>query len=429
MRAYKLSLLLTILFSLTYQWAKAQNIPEESTILQIEIHTGDLPDAGTNDEQILNLFFEGREVPVYIELLDHINGNGLERSSVDRFNFEAPKLGKLLKISIRPKNPDFTKWYLNKIVITDDSGMRYKFECNCWVTQYMIGKDLNSLYPTSITNSKTDIDTYVMKVTVKTSDRKEAGTNANVYLKLTTEYGNGTPIKLNSKIHGNAFEQNEVDLAFLEYDVFKELKSIIIRHDNKGIGSGWHLEYITVSTYENGEFRFNCNCWMEGDNNVRKLFPEPKLTSTDPIFLQSRIADKYLDVQWGNSVNGTPLHLWPSNKGKAQQFFLEKAEGSYYYIRSGLSNDMYLHVANSSTASGAKVVLMLGKGSKNSKWLFEDILNGYYLIKSDLGTYLDVQWGSDIDGTPIHMWTKNKGSAQQWRIMINTENGLQAERL
>jgi len=423
-------IILSASFFLFQQIGHTQDQYSESDVLTIEIHTGDLVDAGTNNEHILTLFFEDSDENFTIKLLKHIDGNGLERGTVDKFSIEIPKLGKLSKILVKPESIFYNQWYLNKIIITNDEGLKYRFNCNCWIATFTVGDNNSSyLHPSSVTDSHTQIDNYSMKVKIKTGGISGAGTNSNIYLTLTTEDGNGTPLKLNSKISGNAFEEGDTDVAFIEYDVFKDLKSINIRHDNKGVGSDWYLEELSIETPNKDIIVFECNCWMTGDNNVRKLTPKLIFSESSPIFLQSAIAGKFLDVQWGNTSNNTPMHLWPSNQGKAQEFYLEKADDEYFYIRSALSSNKYLHVAQGSPRKEAKVVLWDGKGMINTKWKFEKLNTDYYLIKSKLGTYLDVQWASPKDGTPIHMWELNKGDAQQWRIMTPTASGLRVVKL
>lgn len=131
-------------------------------------------------------------------------------------------------------------------------------------------------------------------------------------------------------------------------------------------------------------------------------------------YIQSALAGKYLDVKWGKTDNGTPLHLWPYNGGNAQKFSLEDAGGGYFYIKSALGK--YVHVQNRSSETKALALIYVGRGNDNTKWRFIPGPNGYHYIQSKKGTYLDVQWGRSADGTPIWMWTLNRGTAQQWKL-------------
>ena len=128
----------------------------------------------------------------------------------------------------------------------------------------------------------------------------------------------------------------------------------------------------------------------------------------------SAVANKALDVQWGNNENGTPLHLWPQNGGDAQLFTLEDAGGGYFFIKSALGK--YVHVYGGKGIPKAKVTLWEKVNQDNLKWRFVEASNGYFYIKSKLGTFLDVQGGKSDNGTPIWMWTLNGGAAQKWRL-------------
>jgi len=71
-----------------------------------------------------------------------------------------------------------------------------------------------------------------------------------------------------------------------------------------------------------------------------------------------------LDVQWGQTVEGTPLWLWPCTGNYAQHFRYDRASGSIY--------------------------------------------------NPSIGLCADVQWANARAGTPIWQWWCNGGSAQRW---------------
>ncbi len=131
-------------------------------------------------------------------------------------------------------------------------------------------------------------------------------------------------------------------------------------------------------------------------------------------YIQSAIG-KHLDVQWANTANNTPLHLWPFNGGNAQKFTLENAGGGYFYIKSALGK--YVHVKGGKNTPKSLVTIYSKVNQDNLKWKFENAGGGYYYIESKLGTYLDVQWGSNKNGTPIWMWNFNGGNAQKWKLV------------
>ncbi len=133
-------------------------------------------------------------------------------------------------------------------------------------------------------------------------------------------------------------------------------------------------------------------------------------------YLQNAIVDKYLDVQWAKTANGTPLHLWPYNGKQAQQFALEDAGNNYFYIKSAVADNMYLHVENRSDKPKARPLIWKGKGNDNTKWSFIPASDGFYFIRSKKGTYLEVKDAKKHDGAPIWMWKFNEQKNQQWRF-------------
>lgn len=269
-----------------------------------------------------------------------------------------------------------------------------------------------------------------MKVEVLTGDVSKAGTNANVYLTLNTENGSGSPYKLNHRISGDAFERNDHDVLYInDHDVYHQLNSINIRHDNKGSGSGWYLQELKITDPSGMVKRFPCDCWMEGSENGRTLFHKAGTSLPKTVYIQSSIDDKYLDVKNGSEKNGTPMHIWNSNKSKAQQFKIEPAGGNYFYIKSAVGENKYLHIEGVSPHQEARVVLWDGKGGDNTKWLIEANKDSdYYTIRSKMGTYLDVQWAASKNGTPVWMWNGNGGRAQMWRFMHEVDGALKAKR-
>jgi hypothetical protein len=58
-----------------------------------------------------------------------------------------------------------------------------------------------------------------------------------------------------------------------------------IGHDNKGIGSGWHLKEVIIEKQDRSKWLFPCNKWLdkkEGDGLIeRELFPEQSSTESE----------------------------------------------------------------------------------------------------------------------------------------------------
>ena len=90
-----------------------------------------------------------------------------------------------------------------------------------------------------------------------------------------------------------------------------------------------------------------------------------------------------------------------------------------YVIRSFVSSQSVLDVANGSKASGANVQLYSYNGTAAQKWSMEfDSSTGLYTIINKIaGNALDVSGASTSNGANIQVWKPNGTKAQQWRIV------------
>lgn len=406
--------IITFFFSLLLLTSKCfgQKIETQSYIT-IDVYTGELPDSGT-DRSVKLIFEIGDEVVTIEDISKYITGNALERGTTDRFTYPVPNLGEIRGATALVKwdNTIDDKWLLSKVIFTHPNGTKTRLECNSWLSNEI---NYGVLLKVNEADTKGEFRSNRTMVKVKTGKLSKAGTNANVYLTVHTEHGHSSPYKLNTRINTNAFENGDTDVAYIDLPYFEEIHSINISHDNKGAGAGWFLESIKIMNAANKEFNFKCHCWLEGDHNQRTLlhdnFEEPEI-----YFIQSKIGGKFLDLQWGNTKDMTPLHLWQENKGKAQQFYIEKSGSKYHKIKTALGIKKYV----SFTLDKAEGIITISDRQPNSydKWIFERIPNSYYyLIKTESDLYLDVKWGSENNGTPIWLWPRNAGPAQQWRIL------------
>jgi hypothetical protein len=141
-----------------------------------------------------------------------------------------------------------------------------------------------------------------------------------------------------------------------------------------------------------------------------------QVTSGDYIIKSALDANKNLDIMWGRDENGNGLHLWDATNGDAQQFFIKATnEAGFFNILTKWGRA--IDVAGFNRNLEAKVVTYDSyPQSDNQKWQFIDAGNGYYYIKSKLGTYLDVQNANSAAGTIIWMYSFNGSNAQKWRL-------------
>lgn len=107
---------------------------------------------------------------------------------------------------------------------------------------------------------------YNYLICVHTGSRKNAGTTANVTMKLIGSEGE-------SAIHNlidpdkPVFERGSVDV-FLMATPFPlgEVKNMRLQHDNSGGRPSWYINKVTIQDLQTKNvFVFFCNCWLSGD--------------------------------------------------------------------------------------------------------------------------------------------------------------------
>ena len=192
-------------------------------------------------------------------------------------------------------------------------------------------------------------------------------------------------------------------------------------------------------------------------------------------YIQSALGT-YLDVQSGVAADGQNVQTYTRNGSTAQKFRLDMSSPSInsvsidegvYCLHSALDDNLVIGVKNASTDYGANIELgrytgtssqqfivssfngnytIINKNSqlsldvsgassesginvqqyhcwptetKAQQWCFEDAGDGYYYIRSALGTYLDVWGGVAADGQNIQTYVWNGSAAQKFRLEQN----------
>ena len=110
--------------------------------------------------------------------------------------------------------------------------------------------------------------TYTIRIV--TGSVKNAGTDANVYLKAE---GTNASIKwnnLNDPNDSNDFEKGDVNVINVASSVdLGDIKKITIGHDNKGAGAGWYLNNVQITNTTTGQkWFFTVNRWIAKDEAI-----------------------------------------------------------------------------------------------------------------------------------------------------------------
>ncbi|XP_076592826.1 polycystin-1-like protein 3 [Chaetodon auriga] len=117
---------------------------------------------------------------------------------------------------------------------------------------------------------------YNYLISVQTGHRKNAGTTANVTLKLTGSEGE-------SDIHNltdpdkPVFERGAVDMFLLATPFpLGEVRNLRLQHDNSGGQPSWYINKVTIQDLQTRQvWHFLCDCWLStdrGDGMTKKTF-------------------------------------------------------------------------------------------------------------------------------------------------------------
>lgn len=88
---------------------------------------------------------------------------------------------------------------------------------------------------------------------VFTGDKVGAGTDANVLIAMTGEFGDSGERELSDSGNINKFEKNQEDVFSVTAVELGRLKKLRIRHDNKGGGAAWYLDRVEVEDPKNNK--------------------------------------------------------------------------------------------------------------------------------------------------------------------------------
>ncbi|XP_067839158.1 lipoxygenase homology domain-containing protein 1-like [Heptranchias perlo] len=277
-------------------------LPEDADDLEensymVHVFTGNVMGAGTDANVFINIYGETTDTGER-RLKNSNQFNKFERGQEDIFLVKAIDLGVLKKLRIRHDNSGgYAAWFLDRVEIADGKDdTTYFFPCERWlavdeddgqtarelvpVDEAFLKKDLDTDEQSQATlglEQKAQSTTYTMRV--KTGEKKNAGTDANVFIILFGEKDDTGIVNLKaSKTHKNKFEKGNIDEFTVEAVDIGALKKIRIGHDNRGGCAGWFLDWVEIDAPSLGQLlRFPCGRWLDKSEDdgyiVRDLFP------------------------------------------------------------------------------------------------------------------------------------------------------------
>ncbi|KAG1672531.1 hypothetical protein FOA52_002840, partial [Chlamydomonas sp. UWO 241] len=234
------------------------------------VYTADERGAGTDANVSMALY--GDKGDTGENKLD-TSANDFERGNADTFFVQAPDVGRFQKLIMTQDNSGFgAAWKLAKVEITNtNSGESCVFPCNRWLDKktglsVTLTPDRDGDGLGDALEGGTEAE---YTVAVYTSDLRGAGTNANVFLELHGDKAKTGERRLDDD--ANNFERNRRDVFKFKASDVGNVEKVVIRHDNAGLSSDWHLQQIEVTNHLIGKtFFFSGNCWLKkiGDDET-----------------------------------------------------------------------------------------------------------------------------------------------------------------
>uniref|UniRef100_A0A663ND18 Lipoxygenase homology domains 1 n=1 Tax=Athene cunicularia TaxID=194338 RepID=A0A663ND18_ATHCN len=336
---------------------------EENTY-EVRVLTGSVWGSGTDANVFLSIYGVGRGDTGERQLKRSNNLNKFEKGQVDVFTIKAIDLGELKKLRIRHDNTGASpSWFLERVEIVDlKESTTYYFPCQRWLAvEEDDGQIVRELVPVDEAFVKKDAEndgqslatlgleqkakstTYNVKV--KTGDKKNAGTDANVFITL---YGSkddtGMASLKSSKINKNKFERGKVDDFTVESVDIGDLKKIKIGHDNKGNSTGWFLEWVEIDAPSLGQcLKFPCGRWLdksEDDGAIERIIFPAELQTTEYIpFVPYEITVYTSDIFGAGTDADVFIVLYGSDGICTQQksLCLNKREQRMYFERNSVN--------------------------------------------------------------------------------------------
>uniref|UniRef100_A0A3Q3WIH2 PLAT domain-containing protein n=1 Tax=Mola mola TaxID=94237 RepID=A0A3Q3WIH2_MOLML len=329
---------------------------------EVTIVTGDVTFAGTNATVFIQIYGDkGKTEVITLES----RSNNYERDTTeifkeDVFALTAVDLGPLQKLRIRHDNAhSHSSWYLDRVEIVDTKDDTYYFPCNRWLAvDEDDGQIARELVPVDEAFMRKDEEgtgtalgleqkmstTYTIKI--KTGEKKNAGTDANVFAILIGE-NDDTIINLKAcKNYKNKFEQGMINEFTVEAVDLGELEKLRIGHDNSGGSAGWFLDWVEVDAPSQGrKLRFPCGRWLDkGEDDgavVRDLYPAELQTELyTPVPYEIKI---YTSDVFGAGTDADVFIVLYGQKGVCTQqkhLCVNKRERRLYFERG--AKDMFI---------------------------------------------------------------------------------------
>ncbi|XP_077987438.1 lipoxygenase homology domain-containing protein 1-like [Glandiceps talaboti] len=248
--------------------------PLDDTTGKILVETGEVSkDCGTNAQVYIEIF--GANGSTGEIALGDPNGGYFEPGGTSEFGLKIPMdIGKPFKVRLRHDNSGKkADWYVEKVVLTrKDTELVFPFG------QWLSNKKGDKVIIKESAAEDSGLSSLRYEVVTKTGKEKNAGTDANVWVKVFGENGDSGQRWLSSNVYLNKrldkFKKGKSDNFSMTGVDLGKLSHVIIGHDGKKKADDWFVQHIVVKTPDNGPmYWFPLNKWV----GVEQGKPERKI--------------------------------------------------------------------------------------------------------------------------------------------------------
>ncbi|XP_071988971.1 lipoxygenase homology domain-containing protein 1 isoform X1 [Engystomops pustulosus] len=414
-----------------------QDTDLEENTYEIHVFTGTMWGAGTDANVFVTIYGEvGDTGERHLKKSNHLNK--FEKGQEDVFTISAIELGELKKLRIRHDNSGANAaWFLDRVEIVEmKDETKYFFPCQRWLAvDEDDGQISRMLVPVNEAFMKKDDDgeeqslatlgleqkakstTYTVRV--KTGDKKNAGTDANVFIVLFGEKDDTGFMNLKaSKTNKNKFERGKIDVFTVEAVDIGPLKKIKIGHDNKGSSAGWFLDWVEVDAPSLGQrLKFPCGRWLdktEDDGAIeRYLFPSELQTEQYTPFVPYEITVYTSDIFGAGTDADVFIVLYGRDGVCTQQKSLcvNKRERRMYFER----NSVDQFIVELEDIGDVIEKIRIGHNDKG-------INAGWHLDRVDIRRLLPNGKGSQTVSFPCERWlAKSEDDGETVRELVPSD--------
>eukprot|EP00775_Hariotina_reticulata_P013433 gene13433-13561_t len=252
----------------------------------VQTFTSDVRNAGTDARVYLQLFDEAGASSTPLELCDPSHHTTFGRGCQDGFVVKLPQLGRLSKARVYIEQG--RAWHLELLVVTGPDGSVTYFPCGAWLgAPGLAGAAAGTTsapldLPVHHKDPRPPLRDY--QVTIRTSDVRGGGTDAQVHIELLDAAGSTSGVKELAAAGPEAFKRGKVDTFKLSCQPLGELMQLRVGHDGTGAHPAWHLLQVEVTDTSSGRtWYFEANCWLDAAQLDVKIERLLHASTTDPL--------------------------------------------------------------------------------------------------------------------------------------------------